>query len=506
MSRLFRISLLLSFFFGLEKLLGFARQVLIAQQFGLSVELDVFNAANDYPDLIFALISGGALAVAFIPILSEHLQNQGRAAAWDLFSRIANLVFLVTAGLSLAIALLALPLVRWSLGIAPGFNPEQQELVASLMRLNLIATLLFSLAGLAIAGLQANQHFFLPALAPSMYDVGMLFGVLVLAPESGYRLGPLELPAFGMGVYGLVYGVIAGAALFLGVQIPGLVRYGFRWVPAVDLRSPGVRQVLRVLGPRVATMFFIQVVFLATTNIASRLATGSVTALSLGWLIMQVPETLIGTAIATALLPTLSEQVARREEGLYAESLNRTLRVILALTLPATAILGLVIRPLVGVFGFDAAGEDTVVWTARALLLGLAGHSMLELAARAFYARQDARTPLLASGFMVLLFITLAALLSRPLGAAGIGLANAIAFTSQALLLIFLLNRRIPGLLRVDGMMLRVALVSLGGGLLVYGLMRLPLPGIPLAAASLAAGGAAVLPFIWPEVRLLLKL
>jgi putative peptidoglycan lipid II flippase len=506
MSRLFRISLLISFFFGLEKLLGFVRQVLIARQFGLSSEYDVFNAANDYPDLIFALISGGALAVAFIPVLSEHLQSGGRADAWNLFSRIANLVFLVTAGLSLVVALFAEPLVRGSLGVAPGFSPEQQDLVVDLMRLNLIATLLFSLAGLAIAGLQANQHFFLPALAPSMYDVGMLFGVLVLAPQTGYRFGPLELPAFGLGVYGLVYGVILGAALFLGVQIPGLVRYGFRWVPAVDLNSPGVRQVLRVLGPRVATMLFIQVVFLATTNLGSRLVTGSVTALSLGWLIMQVPETLIGTAIATALLPTLSEQVARREEVLYAESLNRTLRVILALTLPATTLLAMVIRPLVGIFGFDPEGANLLVWTARALLLGLAGHSMLEVAARAFYARQDARTPLLASGFMALTFIILAALLSRLLGAPGIGLANAIAFTSQAGLLLFILNRRLPGVIRIDGMLLRVALVTLGGGLLVYGLMQLPLPGLPLAAASLAAGMLAVLPFLWPEVRLLLRL
>jgi putative peptidoglycan lipid II flippase len=506
MSRLFRISVLLAFFFGLEKLLGFARQVLIARQFGLSSELDVFNAANNYPDLIFALISGGALAVAFIPVLSEHLQTGGRPAAWKLFSRIANLVFLITAGLSLVIALLALPLVRWNLGVAPGFSPGQQALVADLMRLNLVATLLFSLAGLAIAGLQANQHFFLPALAPSMYDIGMLFGVLVLAPENGYRLGPLVLPAFGLGVYGLVYGVIAGAALFLGVQIPGLIRYGFRWAPAVDLSSPGVRQVLRLLGPRVATMFFIQVVFLATDNLASRLATGSVSALTYGWLIMQVPETLIGTAIGTALLPTLAEHVARHEEREYAESLNRTLRVILALTLPATALLALVLRPIVGILNFEAADTERVVWTARALLLGLSGHSMLELASRAFYARQDARTPLKAAGFMVLLFILLAVLLARPLGAAGIGLANAIAFTSQAVLLLFLLNRRIPGLLRVDGLLLRVALVSLGGGLLVYALMQLPLPALPLAAASLAAGAAAVLPFIWPEVRMLLRL
>ena len=272
MSRLARSTLIVAVFFGLEKLLGFARQALVARTFGLSPELDAFNAANNLPDLIFALISGGALAVAFIPVLSQYLEERGRPAAWDLFSRIANLVFLVTAGLSILVALFADQLVGWRLGIAPGFSTGQQELVASLMRLNLVATLLFSLGGLVIAGLQANQHFLLPAIAPSMYDIGTLFGVLILAPEQGYQIGPITLPAFGFGVYGLVYGVILGAALFVLVQVPGLFRYQFHWSPRINLRHPGVRQVLSLLGPRLVTVFFIQLTFIAQDNIASRLA------------------------------------------------------------------------------------------------------------------------------------------------------------------------------------------------------------------------------------------
>lgn len=506
MSRIFRISLMLSFFFGLEKLLGFLRQILIARQFGLTAELDVFNAANNIPDTIFALISGGALAVAFIPVLSEYLEKDGRQAAWDLFSRIANLVFLVTAGISLLVALFAHQLVGWRLGVSPGFSLDQQALVADLMRLNLVATLLFSLAGLVIAGLQANQHFFLPALAPAMYDIGTLFGVLVLAPENGYQLGPLTLPALGLGVYGLVYGVILGAALFFGIQIPGLIRFGFRWTPAINLKDSGVRKVLYLLGPRIATVTFIQFVFLATDNLASRLSTGAVTVIVYGWLIMQVPETLIGTAIGTALLPTFSEQVARQEKTLFAASMNQTLRVILALTLPATALLAFAIRPLVDIFGFDAAGTDAVVWTARAFLLGLAGHSLLELAARGFYALQDARTPLFTAGLMAASFVLFAVLLYRPLGPAGIGLANTLAFSGEAILLLFILNRRVPGLIRVDGTLARVVLVSLGGAALVFALMRLPLPALPLAVGALIVGGLSVLPFIWPEVRLLIKL
>src|SRR5574340_266312 len=174
LSKVTRITLLLVGFFALDKLVAFIRQVIIARQFGLSRELDAFNAANNLPDMLFALISGGALALAFIPVLSEELTKGGRPAAWDLFSKIANLAFLVTAGMAIIVALIAHPLVGWKLGIAPGFSPEQQEMVTNLMRLNLIATLIFSISGLVMAGLQANQHFLLPAMAPLFYNFGQI--------------------------------------------------------------------------------------------------------------------------------------------------------------------------------------------------------------------------------------------------------------------------------------------------------------------------------------------
>ena len=487
-------------------MLGFVRQLMIARQFGLSPELDAFNAANNIPDLIFALISGGALAVAFIPVLSEHLSKGGRGALWDVFSRVANLVFLVTAGLSITVALLADRLVGWRLGIAPGFTTDQQVLVVELMRLNLIATLLFSLSGLTIAGLQANKHFFLPALAPSMYDIGALFGVVILAPETGYQIGPLTLPALGMGIYGLVYGTILGAALFFAVQIPGLVRYQFRWSPKINLKNPGVRQVLALMGPRVLTMFFIQIIFLVQDNIASRLATGSVTALVYGWLFMQVPETLIGTAIATVLLPMISEQIAQKREDAFRVTLHHTIRVLLALTIPSAVLLSMVIRPVVGILDFDNNGTNMVVWVTRMFLVGMVGHALLETASRSFYAQQDARTPLITAGGNTLLFILLAVLLGFRLGAPGIALANSLAYSSQALVLLLLLNRKHKGILNVSGTLLRVGLGSLAGALLVYALLLLPLPALPLAVIALAAGGLLVLPFILPEIKLLINL
>jgi putative peptidoglycan lipid II flippase len=506
MSRIARSTLLVAVFFALEKGLGFLRQVCIARQFGLSPELDAFNAANNIPDLLFALISGGAMAMALIPVLSEYLEQRGKTPAWDLFSRVANLIFLATASLSIIIALLANRIVGWNLGIAPGFNSAQQDLVVHLMRLNLVATLLFSMGGLVIAALQANQHFFLPALAPSLYDIGNFFGILILAPSTPYRFGPISLPAYGMGVYGLVYGVILGALLFLCIQIPGLVRYKFRWTPAINLRNPGVQQVLSLMGPRILTVFFIQLVFLAQDNLASRLISGSVTALVYGWLFMQVPETLIGTAIGTVLLPTLSEHITRQDVESFRRTYNHSMQVILSFTFPLAILLALTIRPVISILGFDESGTNLVLWTVRGYLVGLVGHSLLEVAARGFYARQDARTPLFTSALATLTFIALGILFVSLFGAPGIALANSLAYTGEALLLWLLLNRKYTGLFEVKKTLFRVIPVTLVSGGLVLMLLRLEISPLPLAIVGLALGSLLILPFVWPEVKILIKL
>jgi len=158
-SRLSQVSLLLAVLFTVDKLLGVARQMLISRQFGLSAELDVFNAANNLPDMLFMLISGGALTIAFIPVLTEVLNKDGKKAAWELFSNVLNLVFLVTAAVAIIFGIFAQPLVSSQLGVAPGFSAEQIQLTVILLRLNLVATLVFSVSGLVMAGLQANQHF-----------------------------------------------------------------------------------------------------------------------------------------------------------------------------------------------------------------------------------------------------------------------------------------------------------------------------------------------------------
>jgi len=512
MKHLARSTLIIAVFFGLEKVLGFIRNVLIARIFNLSTELDAFNAANNIPDLVFALISGGALAMAFIPILSEYRDSKPKSEMWGLFSQITNIVFLVTAVVSILVALNAKQLVSMEIGIAPGFSADQKILVTDLMRLNLIATLLFSLGGLAIAGLQAQQHFLIPALAPSMYDIGSLFGILILAPEKGFEIGPITLPAYNLGIHGLVYGVIFGAFLFLLIQLPALFKFGFRWQAKLDIKDPGVLRVLSLMGPRVLTVFFIQLVFIMQDNLASRLPTGSITALVYGWLFMQLPESLIGTALGTALLPTLSKQITDGDTAGYKSTLEKTIRVITGLTIPIAVILAVNLKPVIVLLGFDTVGTNLVLWTVRAFLVGLVGHSLLEVSARAFYARQNAKTPLFASAAASVTFLVLAIPLSRQLGAPGIGLANSLAFTGETLLLFFLLYRIMPFHPRLTGTLLRALGASLVGIGLSLGLQyflgdpQSTLAGVGIASLIIILASAQIIPWQLPEIKDLLKI
>ncbi|HEX2992591.1 MAG TPA: murein biosynthesis integral membrane protein MurJ [Anaerolineales bacterium] len=493
-----RTSLLIAFFFFIDKILAFVRVGIISRQYADSVELlDTFNAANNLPDVLFALISGGALAMAFIPLMSEYLTTRGRAAAWDLFSRVANLAFVTTGSIAILVAIFAEPIVNAEIGIAPGFGPEQRQLVADLMRLNLIGTILFSISGLVMASLQANQHFLLPALAPSMYNVGQIAGALFLVPRYGIR--------------GLVYGVILGAALHLLVQIPALIRYRFKWTPALDLRHTGLIEALKLLGPRLLTMFGIQLIVIVRDNLASRLdQVGAVTSLTYGWMIMQVPETLLGTAIATAMLPTLAEYASRAEWAEFRLAVERALRVLIALTIPVAAVLAAGVNPLVrAVFGFDAETSSLITWTTRAYLLTLTGFSIQEVAARSFYARKEPMFPLYAVLLRLAIFLLIGIAgitLFRSIGAPLIAFAE-IALLIESIILFGWLSRRLHEPLNVWSAVGRGFLAALIGGVTAYLLaLYIPGPAVLTALLGMIIGGLAALPFIWSEVKLLVKL
>jgi putative peptidoglycan lipid II flippase len=493
-----RNSLIVAFFFFINKIFAFAHTIIISRIYADEIHLlDTFNAANNLPDLLFALISGGALAMAFIPLLTEYLTTKDRTATWDLFSRVANFGFVLTGLIAILVAIFADQIVSAEIGIAPGFGEEQRQLLAGLMRLNLIGTVIFSISGLVMASLQANQHFILPAIAPSVYNIGQIFGAIFLVPL--------------FGIEGLVYGVIIGAAMHLLVQVPALIKFGFRWTPSLDIRNTGLLEALKLMTPRLFTMVGIQFIFIARDNLASRLdQVGSVTSLTFGWMIMQVPETILGTAIATAMLPTLSEYASRHEWTEFRATIERALRFLIALSIPVAAVMAAGINPLVRVvFGFDETISALLTWTTRAYLLTLTGYVIHEVAVRSFYARKEPMIPLYAVLLRLALFLGIGIAgvrLFRDIGAPIIAFAE-IALLVEAIVLFTLLSRRMHEPLGVWGAVGKGVAAAVVGGVTAYSLaVIVPGSAVLTALLGMVVGGLVCLPIIWSEIKLLLKL
>ncbi len=434
--------------FALSNLIGLVRQILVSRAFGTERALDAFYAASTYPDLIFNLVAGGALGSAFVPTFTGLLARGRRVAAWNLALSMANLVWMVLSALSLLSAFLAPQLIRSFL--APDFPPEQQALAAALLRILLLAPTLFGLSGLLMGVLNAHQRFLLPALAPSMYWLGMIFGLLFLVPS--------------FGIYGLAWGAVLGAALHLGVQVPDLLRLlaslprrkGERFFRPLGLSHPAVREVGRLMGPRLAGVAVVQVNFVVNTIIASGLSAGSLAAIKYAWQIMTMPQVVIAQAIAIAALPTFSAQVARGERGAMRASLATTLRGVLFLSLPAALGLILLRRPLIALLfqrgTFDARSTELVAWALLWYALGLIGHNVVEVLSRAFYALHDTKTPVFvgtaAMTLNILFNFGFAALFDRlgwmPHG--GLALANSLATALEMTALLAIMHRRLRGL------------------------------------------------------------
>lgn len=414
--------------FLVSKVTGFLDDRILVQTIGRNPALDAYYAAFNLPDLLFTLISGGALAAAFIPVFTGLLAHEDRTRAWQLASAVVNTAFLVALIGAVTLAICAPWFVAQT--VASGFAPEYQQLTADLMRVLLIGSVIFAISGVVMSALQANQHFFLPALAPILYNLGILGGVIFLAPT--------------LGVWGPTLGVVIGAALHLLIQVPGLIKYKARWTPRLGWRDVDLRRVIRLMIPRIIGLGTVQFASLVTVSLASALPVGSVTALSNGWKVMQLPETLIATAIATAAFPTLSELASRRQLAELRATLRTTLLVILALTVPAAIGLLLFSRPVVNVL--YAASDDVMLliqWAVQGYALGLIGHSLLEVAARTFYAQQDTWTPLVVAIGAMAVGIAASVILRPVLGVGGLALANAIGVTVEVAALLIILRPRL---------------------------------------------------------------
>ena len=462
-----RAAVIVGIAYVLSNLTGLGQRIIVTSRFGTSLEYDAFNAAFRIPDLLFNLLAGGALASAFIPTFTARLSRNQQSLAWKLAGAVAGLVFIVLSGVALVAALLAPLLV--SAIIAPGFSAEQVELTAALMRIMLLSTLVFGVSGLLMGVLQSNGSFIAPAIAPSLYNIGIIIGATAFSAQ---------------GIHGVALGVVLGALLHLAIQLPALAKVLYRtWRPfqqpgttplslvvpdaisnlqSPDLQSPisnlrdDIRNVVRLMLPRVVGLGAVQVNLIVNVLLASRMGEGAVSALNIAFATMILPQAAIAQAIATVLFPTISSHAARGEYDRFASSLTRAVNMVIALSAPAAIGLILLGQPIIRLLfernTFNAESTELVAFALMWFAAGLVGHAVLEVVTRGFYALHDTFRPVLLSVTAMAINVALSLILADAFRArgfvpfGGLALANTIATALETVALYALLAWRVPEL------------------------------------------------------------
>jgi putative peptidoglycan lipid II flippase len=406
-----------------SRLLGLLRDRLLVAQFGKGPLLDSYNAAFRLPELLFTLLVSGAFAVAFIPVLTQHLDKGEREEAWKVTSSMLNLLVLGTAVVGILGAIFADPLTYL---IAPGFDAERHRLTVDLTRIMLITPVLFAISSVLGSVQQAFSRFLIFSLAGVFYNLGIIAGVIWLAPTHS--------------VYGVAWGVVIGVAMQAVVQWLGLYGLGFRYRLMLGLRLKGVRRTLVLMVPRSIDQGIDQVNYVVETIIGSTLTQGSITAFTLANNLKNVPLVLIAGSITTAVFPKLAARASKGTREELIETYVQTARLILFLSVPAAifAVItrGYIVRLLYGFGDVDTA--NTLGWFAGTIVFT----SLFMLVSRVYYAMQDTRTPLFLSLGSIPLNIILSLYLSKLYGVVGLAMSASIVAALETLVLIAILRHR----------------------------------------------------------------
>ena len=419
-----------------SRLLGLLRTVVIAKSFGTSPELSAYWVAFRLPDMIFQLLAGATLASAFIPVFSRYFTRRSSEEAWRLASSVLNLVFIATIAFAILGFILApwfIPLIAPGLGEDTGRQAELHSLATDLTRIMLISPIFFSVSGMFMGILNARHHFLFPALAPWTYNLSIIVAALVSDR-----------------VEALAIAVAVGSALHLLIQIPGLQLVGMIYKPVAQWRDEGVREVGRLMLPRVLGLAAVQINFLVTMFFASLVSDEAISGINYAWLIIMTPVGLFGMAISTAVFPTLAEQAAVERRDELRHTLSLSLRLILFLTLPASVGLMILGKPLVTFLfehgAFTAASTDITVAALLFYSIGLFAHSGIEILSRGFYALSDTRTPVAFAITSMIANLILCLIFVGPFGVRGLGLALSLSAILEFYLLFRVLRRRTFGL------------------------------------------------------------
>ena len=445
-SHVTRSAALVALLLAADKLLGVVREAAVGRAFGTSAALDAYFAAFEVPEGLNVIVTGAALTTALIPLLTGIIARADRDDLYRLISSLANWVLIVVGVVSVVVAVLAQPII---VTVAPGFAEDsaQVALATRLMRLVSVQTLIFSLSTVVTGTLQAHRHFLLPALAPLCYTLGRIFGAVVLAPH--------------IGIFGLAWGGLVGAVAHLLIKLPWLVRHRARWTPA--LFHPDLPRLFRLMAPRMLGMGVTYVGFVLPTTLGSQLAPGAISAYEYAWKLMQLPETVLGTAMGIVVFPTLASIAASGDRAGLRRTFSWALRLVLTLVIPAAVGLLVLGRPLTALFlqrgAFDATATERVYWALQFFGLGLVAHSALEVVSRLFYAQRDMWTPFWAALGGLALNAGLGWLLLPRLAHGSIALSNSLGAGLQVVLLLLVAWRRMGG---IEGQALSASLVRTG--------------------------------------------
>ena len=446
----------------LSRILGLARDMLIANFFGSGMSADAFFVAFRIPNLLRRLFAEGSFSVAFIPVFTEYLQTRTRAEAFLLARAVLTVLVLVLAAVTILGIVLSPLIVRI---IAPGFGGmgEKYALTVLLTRIMFPYIFLVSVLALFMGILNSLKHFAAPAMAPVFLNLAMIAALLYLAPY-------MRTPTVGLSI-----GVIAGGILQLALQIPFLMNKGLSLAPKWNPGHPALRRIGILMLPTIFGSAIYQINQLVGTLLASLLREGSVSYLYYADRLVQFPLGVFAIAISTAVLPSLSREAADGDLAGLRETLSHALRLTMFITIPAMVGLIVLREPIVRLlFQRGAFDSFTTAMTARALLyysVGLWAFAALRVFVSAFYSLQDTKTPVkVAAVAMVLNFVFSVILMRTALEHGGLALALSLASTLQLCMLIFLLRRRLGGIggRVVMGSMARSFLSSLFMGVCVY--------------------------------------
>ncbi len=413
----------------LSRMTGFLRDLLLAKNLGLSSQTDIYFAAFRVPDFIYNLLILGTLSAAFIPIFTKYYLKDKREA-WEIANSVFNIALVGVGFISLIVFVFAYPLTKL---IAPGFTAEQTMETANLTRILLLSPIIFTASSVFSSTLLSFKKFIWVNTAPLLYNLGILIGIVILLPVYGLK--------------GLAFGVIIGAVLHALIQLPQLIQLGWKWRPIWGWHLKGVRQIVKLFIPRVLGLDISYINLIIVTIIGSTLATGTIAAYNFASNIQTVPLGIFAISTALAVFPLLSEQHAKKQLNAFISTFNRAFVRIAYLILPMSVLLLLlrayIVRLLLGYGKCDWTCTITTLDTLGILSISLIFQSLIPLLSRAFYARQNTKTPVIIGLVAMAINASLSYYLSLGLGITGVAMGFVIASAFQLIMLLIYLHRNI---------------------------------------------------------------